>query len=541
MKNLIENGQFNIGHICSTQQCLNGNRDKKAIISISTEGRINEYTFGDVDIYSNKMANVLTKLGFIEGEVFFTLLGRSFEQTISFLASLKLKLITGSLFLNFGEEALFDRLKDSNAKGIITHKNQLRKLLNIKKNLPYLKYIILTDIEKSESEEVLSLPEILSKSSENYLTSITLPDTSSVLHYTSGSTGKPKGVLHVHNSVILQNYTAANILSLKEDDLYWCTADPGWVTGTSYGIIGPMSLGVTQIYYEGGFNPHKWLELLNEKGVSVWYTAPTALRMLMQENENIFSDKNFDKLKYIFSVGEPLNPEIQVWGKRNFKKDIHDTYWQTETGSIMIANRPGLKVNYGSMGKPIDKIKVKIISDEGKELPDGETGNICIVPGWESMFKTYLNNESIYQNKFKNGLYYTGDKASRDKDGYFWFSGRADDIINTAGHLVSPFEVESCLLEIEEITDTAVIAAYDEILFEKIIAFVKLKPGTEYNSELDLKIKLYINKKVSSMAVPKEIIVIDKVPKNKSGKIMRRYLRAKYEGKDPGDISTLDE
>jgi acetyl-CoA synthetase len=523
-------------------QCSLGKGNKKAIISIAVDGTVKEYTYKDCDLVSNKIANILFNIGFVEGDVLFTFLGRSFYQTCSFLGALKLKLITGTLFLNFGEDALFDRLKDSNAKGIITQKNQLKKILDIKSNLPALKYIIVIDEINSNLEHgILSLPELLDQSSDHFETSITSPYTPSVLHYTSGSTGKPKGVLHVHYSVVLQNYTTLNILSLKDDDLFWCTADPGWVTGTSYGIIGPMSIGITQIYFEGGYNPANWIKILAERKISVWYTAPTALRMLMQEDENIFDCYDFKNLKYVFSVGEPLNPEIQVWAKRTLKKDIFDTYFQTETGSIMISNRPELRIKSGSMGKPINKIQARIIDESGNETPDGKIGNLCFKEGWESMFITYLNNKDIYKSKFKNGFYYTGDNASKDDKGYYWFSGRVDDIINTAGHLIGPFEVESALLEMEEIIDTAVIAAPDDLLFEKIVAFIKLKEKINYDSDLDLRIKLFVNKKVSSMAIPKEIIVVDKIPKNKSGKIMRRYLRAKYEGRDPGDISTMDE
>lgn len=537
---IIRNNQYNIGYICSTLQVEAGSGNDLAIRMLYPTGS-HDYTFGDVDTGSNKFANILISLGFAPGEVFFTFLGRSFEQTVACLGSLKQRLITGTLFVNFGEEALLDRLGDSKAKGIITQKKHLRKLTNIKSQLPELRYIIVTDIAEDVDSSILSLEKLMGTASSFFETPPTEDTTPSMLHYTSGSTGKPKGVLHKHRSVILQNYTAEHVLSLNRDELYWCTADPGWVTGISYGIIGPMSLGVPQIYFDGGYNAAHWASILQDEKVTVWYTAPTALRMLMQEKDETFSDKSYETLKHIFSVGEPLNPEVAVWAKRTFGKEVYDTYFQTETGSIMITNRPGLPIKLASMGKPIDPIEAQIVDDDGNILPSGQSGHICLKSGWDSMFITYLNNKVVYDGKFKGEFYYTGDKGFVDSDGYFWFGGRSDDIINTAGHLVSPFEVESALLEIDGIIDAAVIAAPDPLLFEKVVAFVRLKEGVQFNSALELKIQVYISRKVASIAVPKEIIERDRIPKNKSGKIMRRYLRALYEGKDPGDISTLDE
>jgi acetyl-CoA synthetase len=339
----------------------------------------------------------------------------------------------------------------------------------------------------------------------------------------------------------MQTDTTKEILQLREDDVFWCTADPGWVTGSSYGIIGPCSLGVSQICYEGGMNVRKWFEILEQEQVTVWYTAPTALRMIMQESTIDFNKYDLSKLRSVFSVGEPLNPEILQWSRTVLKKDIYDTYFQTETGTIMIANRPGYAIKPGSMGVPVDKIKCEILDDEDNMLSCNKPGNLCIKAPWESMFITYLNNPQVYQEKFKSGYYYTGDQAYRTKDGYFWFIGRIDDIINTAGHLVSPFEVESAILEMEQISDVAVIGAPDSILFEKVVAYVKVNSDLPYSNDLDLHIRLYVSKKISPISAPAEIIIIDKIPKNKSGKIMRRYLRALYEGKDPGDISTIDQ
>jgi len=328
---------------------------------------------------------------------------------------------------------------------------------------------------------------------------------------------------------------------LTEDEIYWCTADQGWITGTSYGIIGPWSIGATQVHFGGGYNAEHWFSILDREKVTIWYSAPTALRMLMREDPGMFGQFNLSRLKHIFSVGEPLNPEVIHWARRTFGKDIHDTWFQTETGAIMIANRPGLEIRPGSMGKPVPGIEAAIIAEDGKPAPDGEQGNLCVRSGWPSMFVTYLNNEEIYRQKFRRGYYYSGDIAYRDKEGYYWFHGRSDDVINTAGHLISPFEIESALLEIPEIAESGVIGAPDELLFEKVVAFISLHSQYAYSPELELRIRLHITNKVSSIATPQEIRVVDKIPKNKSGKIMRRVLKARYQGVDTGDISTMEE
>ncbi len=533
--------QYNVGYLCSTAHTQSGNGDAVALRVVHIDGTSHTYSYRDLDTHSNRVANCLSGLGFARQDVVFTLLGKSFEQSSCLLAALKLELITGTLYTNFGEQALLDRLSDSHVKGIFTQTRHLSKLQALLPKLPSLKYVLLTDLPQHLSDRILSLDLLLRDSSPDYHTPITPAHTPSLLHYTSGSTGKPKGVLHKHNSIILQTLTSREVLQLNPDEIFWCTADPGWVTGVSYGIIGPMSLGVTQIYYEGGYSPHQWLALLINEKVTIWYTAPTALRMLMQEPNTIFSGKSFPDLKYIFSVGEPLNPHVASWATSHFDTPVFDTYFQTETGSIMIANTPLLTVKPGSMGTPIQHISAEVLDDQGKALPPGTVGHLCIKAGWDSMFIAYLNFTDLYQGRFLNGYYFTGDKAYKDPDGYFWFCGRNDDIINTAGHLVSPFEIESALLEIPEVSDAAVTAAHDDLLFEKVIAFIRLRNSVVYDPSLALKIQLHVSRTVSPVAVPVDIIIRDSIPKNKSGKIMRRYLRAAYEGRDPGDISTLDE
>lgn len=540
MSDIIINGQYNIGHICTRQQCEAGLGSKMAMRWISPEGERRDFTFSDLEQKSNRYANMLASLGYEKGDVLFTFLPKIPEQFFTVLGSLKLQLVTGTLFSNFGEDALLDRLGDSRAKVVVTKKSLAKKISKIRDQLPQLRHIIITDADSHEDNGTLSLRELLKGVSPSYETPLTLPDTPSLVHYTSGSTGKPKGVQHVHRSVLMQSYTTHAVLGLRSDDIFWCTADQGWVTGTSYGIIGPWSLGVTQVHFGGVYNAEEWFSVLEQEKITVWYTAPTALRMLMREDNKIYGGVDLSNLRSLFSVGEPLNPEVIHWARRVLKKDIYDTWFQTETGAIMITNREGMDIRPGSMGKPISGIEPAIIADDGTVIQDSTQGNLCLQIGWDSMFVTYLNNEAAYRSKMKGDYYYTGDTAYRDQDGYYWFMGRSDDVINTAGHLVSPFEVESTLLEMPEVAEAGVIGVPDEILFEKIVAFVSLHKGCEFTPELALRIRIHVSNRLSSLATPQETFCIDNIPKNKSGKIMRRVLKARYMGTDAGDISTLE-
>jgi acetyl-CoA synthetase len=540
MDSITESEQKNIGHICTTGQIAIGQGEQVAFRWLTPSLERTDYTFADLNRESNRFANCLHTLGLTSGDVFFTFLPKLPEQFFAFLGALKLQLVTGTLFANFGDEALLDRLGDAGAKGIITRKSLLKKLTRIRPALPALSAIIVVDLDEHQGDGIYSYRQLVSGAADEFIALPTDPETPSVLHYTSGSTGKPKGVLHVHGSIAIQAATGREVLGLCSDDVYWCTADQGWVTGTSYGIIAPWSIGVTQVHYGGGYDAEAWFTILERERVTVWYTAPTALRMLMREDPALFRRFDLSRLRHICSVGEPLNPEVIRWGRELLGKDIYDTWFQTETGAIMIANRPGLAVRPGSMGTPVPGIEAAILDDEGKTVPDGEQGHLCLRAGWPSMFRTYLNYTAGYDSKFRNGWYYSGDTAWRDEDGYFWFKGRSDDVVNTAGHLVSPFEVESALLEIEEVAESGVIGAPDDLLFEKVVAFIHLHSQYNYSTDLELKIRLHIANRVSSIATPQEIVVTDSIPKNKSGKIMRRVLKARYLGTDAGDTSTLE-
>lgn len=539
---IIIDGQYNIGHICTRQQCNAGLADKTAMRWVTPGLDVTNISFMELEQQSNRFANAVAALGLEKGDVLFTFLPKTQEQFYAFLGSLKMQLLTGTLFANFGEEALLDRLGDSRAMAIVTKKSFLKKLLRIRERLPNLKSIILVDDEsRSGDDGIYSYQRLIATASDSFEAALTAADTPSILHYTSGSTGKPKGVVHVHGSVLHQTATTREVLGLGSDDIFWCTADQGWVTGTSYGIIGPWSLGVTQIHFAGGYDPEKWLKVLQDNAVTVWYSAPTALRMLMREEDDLYSKFNLDQLRSICSVGEPLNPEVIAWSQRVLHRDIYDTWFQTETGGIMISNRPGLDIRPGSMGQPVTGIEAVILDEQGRAAATGEQGNLCLKTAWPSMFVTYINNAEVYNQKFRDGYYYTGDTALCDDDGYYWFMGRSDDVINTGGHLISPFEVESALLEIEEIAESGVVGVPDEMLFEAVVVFINLHKGIEASDDLEMKIRLYLANRVSTIATPKQVLFCDSIPKNKSGKIMRRVLKARYLGQDEGDLSTLED
>lgn len=531
---------LNLGHACTRLPCDLGLGGKVAMQWYSHDLQRRDYTFSDLERESNRFARVLVEAGLKPGDVLFTYLPKCPEQFFSVLGALKTRAITGTLFSNFGEDALLDRLGDAQAKAIVTTRRGLKKLQRIRAKLPALRLIYLVDGEEDPGQGVLSYAKATAAAPPEFTAAATDPATPSTLHYTSGSTGKPKGVLHKHGMLPQLLRTAREVLDLQEEDHFWCTADQGWITGMSYGIFAPWSLGITQIHFGGTYNVEHWMHLLEAGDVSIWYTAPTALRMLMREDPAAFSAARTEAIRHIFSVGEPLNPEVISWARQMFQRDVYDTWFQTETGAISISNRPGLEIRPGSMGIPVTGVTPVILDDEGHEAATRAHGHLCLKDDCPSLLVTYLNNESVYRSKFKAGFYYTGDTAFRDEDGYIWFQGRSDDVINTSGHLVSPFEVESALIEIPEITESGVVGVPDPLLFEKIIAYISLREGCTWTQELEVKARVHVSNRVSTIACPQEFIPVPSVPKNKSGKIMRRVLRSQYLGADCGDLSTME-
>lgn len=533
----------NIGWFCSDRICEKGLGKKIALLWQGFTGETKQFTYDDIRIYSNTFAKFLKDLGIKPGDRVCIFMDRIPELYISFVGILKLGAIAQPLFSAFGEEALFTRLDDAKTKAILTTRKHSGKVRRIREKLPDLRHVIVVDAEDKglEKNEISFAMEKAAKVDKFEIQKVDR-ETPSVLHYTSGTTGRPKGALHVHGSIISQYITCTWALDVKPDDLYWCTADPGWVTGTSYGIIGPWSIGVTQAVLDSGFSADKWYAFMQKYKVTVWYTAPTAIRLLMKEGIEVVKKYDLSSLRHLISVGEPLNAEAVIWSEKAFNKPFHDSYWQTETGCIVITNFPGMKVKPGSMGKAFPGITATVVDPKNFEpiKTPGMVGLIALKPGWPSMFRTYWNNKATYDGKFKNNWYICGDRSSIDQEGYFWFVGRDDDVINTAGHLVGPFEIESALLEHRAVAESAAVGKPDHINMEVVKAFVALKPGFEPSDDLELDIMNFIRKKLSPLAMPQDIEFVKSLPKTRSGKIMRRLLRAKEWGEEIGDTSTLE-
>jgi len=538
-----KNGMFNIGYFCSDRICELGKGNKVGLIWEGFSGEIKTYTYNDIRLYSNTIAQFLKDTGLSVGDRICLFLDKVPELYIGFIGILKMGGIAQPLFSAFGEEALFTRLDDAKTSAIVTSKKHLGKVRRIKNKLPQLTKIIVVDADEVSSPQVNEIHFSMEKAKiENFEIVKSGPEVPSVIHYTSGTTGKPKGAQHAHSSIVAQYITTKWVLDLHEDDIYWCTADPGWVTGTSYGIIGPWANGVTQVVSDAGFGTEKWYAFIQKHKVTVWYSAPTAIRLLMREGMNAVEKYDLSSLRHLASVGEPLNAEAVIWSEKAFGKAFLDTYWQTETGAMVITNFPGMKIKPGSMGKPFPGITATVVNPKNYKpiSRTGTVGLIALKPGWPSMMRSYWNNPRTYEGKFKNGWYICGDRASIDGDGYFWFVGRDDDVINTAGHLVGPFEIESALLEHKAVAESAAVGKPDPINMEVVKAFVALKPGFAPSDDLELDIVNFIRKRLSPLAMPQEIEFVPSLPKTRSGKIMRRLLRAKEWGEEIGDTSTLE-
>lgn len=542
----LPGGGLNLAYEAIDRHAEGHNPNKVAMYWEGSGGEQETYTFSQMKDLSNQFANVLTGLGVKKGDRVFIFMGRIPELYVAFFGTLKVGAIAGPLFSAFGPDPVKDRLLDSGAKVLIATPELRDKISHILEDLPDLQHIIIVNKNGRSSNVNLSGNEVsyeneMASASRNFQIENTSEEDFSIMHYTSGTTGKPKGAVHAHIAALQHLATGKWALDLHEDDVYWCTADPGWVTGTSYGMSAPWTNGVTQVIYEGGFRASSWYEIIQKYGVTVWYTAPTAIRMLMKAGDEIPKRYDLSSLRHMCSVGEPLNPEAVVWGVRTINLPFHDNWWQTETGAIMIANYPVQDIRPGSMGRPIPGIEVAIVDETGAKLSPGEEGDLAVKPGWPSMFRTYWHNKEMYDSKFKNGWYVTGDRARMDEDGYYWFVGRSDDVINTAGHLVGPFEVESALIEHPAVAEAGVIGKPDPVAFEIVKAFVSLHEGHEPTDQLRNQIMGFVRQKLSAGVAPREIEFLDSLPKTRSGKIMRRLLKARELGLPEGDTSTLED
>jgi acetyl-CoA synthetase len=532
-------GKVNAAYEAIDRHAENGLGDKTALL-YSDPKREESYTFQEMKEQSNRFGNVLKKIGLTKGDRMFIFMPRSPELYFSFLGALKLGVIVGPLFEAFMEGAVRDRLEDSGAVALVTTPQLLERVPV--KELPALKHVILVGATGEQEEGFYSFEEEMKQASPELEIEWVDREDGMLLHYTSGSTGKPKGVLHVHNAMIQHYQTGKWVLDLQEDDIYWCTADPGWVTGTSYGIFAPWLNGVTNVIRGGRFSPEDWYQTLEKNGVTVWYSAPTAFRMLMGAGSELVKQFDLSKLRHILSVGEPLNPEVVRWGLKTYGLRIHDNWWMTETGGILISNYPQMEMKPGSMGKPFPGIQAAIIDDQGNELPPYRMGNLAIRTPWPSMMRKIWNNPAKYEEYFRiPGWYVSGDSAYMDEDGYFWFQGRIDDVINTSGERVGPFEVESKLVEHPAVAEAGVIGKPDPVRGEIIKAFISLRDGYTPSDELKEEIRKFVKEGLAAHAAPREIEFKDKLPKTRSGKIMRRVLKAWELDLPTGDLSTMED
>ena len=523
-------------------------RDHLAIRWLGKKGETQDYTYAGLKTLSNRFANVLQSLGIGKGDRVYVLAGRIPELYIAALGTLKNRSVFCPLFSAFGPEPIKSRMMIGEARVLVTTQSLYeRKVNGIHSSLPSLEHVLLIehDLKPANAPGTKDYRRLMAEADDQFTIGRTDPEDIALLHFTSGTTGTPKGAVHVHEAVVAHHITGKLALDFHPDDVFWCTADPGWVTGTSYGIIAPLTNGITGIVDEADFDAERWYRILQDQRVSVWYTAPTAIRMMMKAGKDIARKYDMPSLRFLASVGEPLNPEAVVWGKEAFDLPFHDNWWQTETGGIMIANFPSMDIKPGSMGRPLPGIEAAIVRKteagrfEAIVEPDVQ-GELALRPGWPSMFRGYLNEPARYKKCFADGFYLTGDLARRDGDGYFWFVGRKDDLIKTSGHFVGPFEVESILMEHAAVAEAGVIGKPDPVAMEVVKAFVILRDGFEPGESLRRDLLGFARARLGAAVAPKEIEFVATLPHTRSGKIMRRLIKAREMGLPEGDISTLE-
>ena len=542
-------GGLNMAYEAVERHLAEGRGGKVALRWLGKSGQRSEFSYAELSAHCHRFANALGQLGVGPGERVFLLLGRLPELYFALLGGLMARCVVSPLFSAFGPEPIATRCEIGDARLLVTTPELYRrKVRGLRARLPGLRHVILVG---SADPELLSDPgvqcwsELVAGAPACYAIGPTDPEDMALLHFTSGTTGRPKGAIHVHGAVLAHSVTGRYALDLHADDVFWCTADPGWITGTSYGVLAPLCNGVTSVVVEAEFDAQTWYGVLESERVSVWYTAPTAIRMMMKLGAEALQGRDLSALRFMASVGEPLNPEAVVWGLQAFGLPFHDNWWQTETGGIMIANYAAMDIKPGSMGKPLPGITVAIVRRQeggGIELIDAPDidGELALKTPWPSMLRGYLNEEERYRKCFVDGWYLSGDLARRDADGYYWFVGRADDVIKSAGHLIGPFEVESALMEHPAVAEVGVIGKPDPTLGELVKAFVTLKPGFEPSEALMRELLGHGRSRLGAAVAPKEIAFRSNLPRTRSGKIMRRLLKARELGLPEGDLSTLE-
>ncbi len=555
-------GGGNIAHVAVDRHLAEGRGDVVALRFLAEQGPSREFTYASLALESNRFANVLESLGVSPGDLVFSLSGRLPELYVAMIGTLKARCVVAPLFSAFGPDPVRQRLQAGSGRVLVTTAAAYRqKVAPLRGDLPDLEHVLLigegADMGKDgamaiDAPGVQPLAPLMAAASTEYSIAPTDPEDPAFVHFTSGTTGMPKGAVHVHDAVVAHEATGRLALDLRPGDVFWCTADPGWVTGTSYGLVAPLACGVTCIVDEAEFDAVRWYSILEQERVNVWYTAPTALRMLMKAGADPLAGRNLPHLRHVASVGEPLNPEVIEWGLESLGKAIHDTWWQTETGAIMVANFASMPIRPGSMGRPVPGIEIgivrrdesgeRVIAENGQPVfvtQPGVEGELAIRTPWPSMMRAYLNTPDRYKECFAGDWYLSGDLARIDADGYVWFIGRGDDVIKSAGHLIGPFEVESALMEYPAVVEAAVIGVPDQVVGERVEAFVVLGGGAEPSEAITRDLMAFARRRLGSAVAPRRITCEPALPHTQSGKIMRRVLRARAQGLPEGDLSTL--
>ena len=538
-------GGCNIAYAAVDRHAEGPEADRTALrfIADTPELTTHDISYAELGRLTRRFTNVLRGLGIGKGDRVFVMMGRVPELYVSILGALRNGSVVSPLFSAFGPEPIATRVNIGSADVLVTTAAiYKRKIAKIRDELTSVKHVLVVGDDVAGTE---NFHRLMDAADDDAPIEHTTADDPSLLHFTSGTTGTPKGAQHVHGAVAMHYITGRYALDLHPDDIYWCTADPGWVTGTSYGIVAPLLHGVTSIIDEAEFDAQRWYRILQDQEVTVWYTAPTAIRMLIKAGPELPAKYHFPRLRFIASVGEPLNAEAVWWGKRVLGLPIHDNWWQTETGGIMVANTPAFDIKPGSMGRPLPGVDACVVHhDESGAVsvvnePDVE-GELALRVGWPSMFRGYLHQDERYRKSFAGDLYLSGDLVKQDADGYFWFIGRADDVIKSSGHLIGPFEVENVLTDHPAVAEAAVIGKPDPTYGELVKAFVTLKTGYVGDDDLRRDLMGHARKRLGAAVAPKEIDFVDSLPHTRSGKIMRRLLKARELGLPEGDTSTVE-
>lgn len=538
------NGGINMAYEAVDRHLAHGRAGKTALRFIAKSGARTELSFGALARETNRFANALQSLGVQPGDRVFVMVGRVQELHVAVLGALKAGCVVTPLFSQFGPEPIAARASIAEPRVLVTTPELYRrKVHGLRERLTSLEHVIVTGAQAEPGTQAWD--DLVRAAPEAFTIARTDPDSTALLHFTSGTTGRPKGAMHAHEAVLAHTVTGRYALDLHDDDIFWCTADPGWVTGTSYGILAPLCNGVTSVVVEEEFDAQAWYSVLERERVTVWYTAPTAIRMMMKLGADALRGRDLSALRFAASVGEPLHAEAVVWGQQVLGLPFHDNWWQTETGGIMIANFAALDVKPGSMGRPLPGIEAAIVrrGADGRIEPITEAlvqGELALRTPWPSLMRGYLHEDERYRKCFAEGWYLTGDLARRDADGYFWFMGRADDVIKSAGHLIGPFEVESALMAHPAVAEAGVIGKPDPIVGEVVKAFVSLRDGFTPDEALRRELLGHARTRLGAAVAPKEIEFRANLPKTRSGKIMRRLLKARELGLPEGDLSTLE-